>query len=229
MPGKDSMKERAGSRHRRLYLVRHGESEWNLERRIQGNSASNALSETGKKQAALLGAEFERLEFASVYCSDVERAVETARIALGEDRKIEFLKGLREISFGSWEGKLIEEVKEESPGMIEEWFDSPSSVSIDDGENLSSFRERIVQTFDRIISESGEGNILAICHGGVICSYLTYVLGMDLDGIWSFSLPNASITTLVLEFRPRLRLFGGTSHFTKEAAGFDGMPSVYDI
>jgi len=229
MPEKDSNRERADSGHRRLYLVRHGESEWNLQRRIQGNSASNALSETGRKQAALLGAEFERLKFSSVYCSDVERAVETAGIALGDEVDIEFLEGLREISFGSWEGKLIEEIKEESPGMIEEWFESPSGVLIDGGENLFSFRERIVETFDRIIAESKEGNILVICHGGVICSYLTHVLGMDLDGIWSFSLPNASITTLVLEFRPRLRLFGGTSHLTEEAAGFDGMPSVYDV
>ncbi|MCK4235815.1 MAG: histidine phosphatase family protein, partial [Candidatus Krumholzibacteria bacterium] len=65
-----------------------------------------------------------------------------------------------------------------------------------------------------------------VTHGGFICSYLTHLLNMDLDDLWCFSLPNASITTVVLDFRPRLRSFGDASHLREDAVGLDGMPSA---
>lgn len=212
----------------RLYLIRHGESDWNVQRRIQGNCSINGLSEVGRKQSELLGGRLAEMDFHSVFCSNVQRAVETAEIALGEDYQITFLDNLREISFGSWEGKLIEHIKEEFPGKIERWFNEPTTVSIEGGEDLVDFSERVLDTFAGITGEADSGNVLVITHGGVICTYLTGLLGMDLDDLWCFSLPNASITTISLEYRPRLRLFGDTSHLDGESLGFDGMPSVYD-
>jgi probable phosphoglycerate mutase len=212
----------------RLYLVRHGESAWNVQRRIQSNLHENGLSEVGRKQAELLGRRLSALEFESVYCSDVQRAVETAEIALEDSSSVEYMEGLREISFGSWEGKLIAEIKREYPGEIERWFDKPTSVSIDGGEHLNDFGERVAGIMETIADRTGSGNALVITHGGVICSYLTQILGMSPDGLWSFSLPNASLTAVTLEFRPRLRLFGDTSHLDPGSIGFDGMPSVYD-
>ena len=213
---------------RKMHLVRHGESAWNVQRRVQGNSMKNALSERGRRQAVLLGEKLRSMEFDSVYCSNVERAVETARIALGEDVTPNYLEELREVSFGSWEGRLINEIKEDDSGKIERWFHKPTSVSIEGAEDLFSFRKRVASTFEKILQEDGEGDILVISHGGVICVYLTHLLGMDLDDMWSFSLPNASVTSIVLDYRPRLRLFGDTSHLDAAALGFDGMPSVYD-
>lgn len=218
------MKEKAP----RLYLVRHGESEWNTQRRVQDNHSGNGLSEVGVKQAERLGLRLRDLEFDRVYCSDVQRAVETAEIALGGVDDVEFMNTLREISFGGWEGKHVQQIVEEYPGMMEKWFNQPTSVSIDGGEDMVDFRERVVETFDEITDRIDSGNVLVITHGGVICSYLTYILGMDIDDLWSFSLPNASLTTISLEYRPRLRLFGDTSHLDGKNLGFDGMPSVYD-
>ena len=168
------------------------------------------------------------MEFDHVYCSNVERAVETARIALGDKVQPNYLEELREVSFGSWEGRLINDIKGDEPGKIENWYHNPTSVSIKGAEDLFSFRERVVSVFETIVNGNNMGDILVISHGGVICVYLTYLLGMSLDGMWSFSLPNASVTTIVLDFRPRLRLFGDTSYLDPEALGFDGMPSVYD-
>lgn len=210
---------------RNIHLVRHGESQWNRERRVQGNCRGIALSEKGIEQARLLGQRLKRMHFDSVHCSSVERAVQTARIALGDDREIAFSEELREISFGDWEGKLVSEIGIEAPGEIENWFRKPSSVSINGAERYLDFHGRAVSAIGGII-DSTEGDVLIICHGGVICTWLTHILNMDPDDLWAFSLPNASITTVKLEFRPRLRLLGDSSHLTPDILGFDGMPSV---
>jgi broad specificity phosphatase PhoE len=209
---------------RRIHLVRHGESIWNAGRRVQGNHGEVPLSELGRAQAALLGERLRGMEFSRVFCSSTERAVETARIALGGDRPIEYMDDLREISFGSWEGLLVSEVQEMYPGKMELWFRSPSKVTIEGAEPFGKFHERASRTVNGLI-ESTEGDILIVSHGGVICAWLTHILGMSPEDIWSFSLPNTSLTTVIIDFRPRLRLLGDVSHLDGKTLGFDGMPA----
>ncbi len=212
---------------RKLHLVRHAESVWNGERRVQGTCSGVLLSERGREQARLLGKRLERMEFASVHSSDAERAVETAHIALGGELEIFVRPDLRELTLGAWEGRLISELKEEQPDQVDLWYRAPTKVEIEGAENLYSFRDRVVAAIEDIIDSSDEGDLLVFTHGGVICSYLTSIFEMDLDDLWSFSLPNASITSIVLDFRPRLRSFGDTSHLTGDGPGFDGMPSAF--
>lgn len=209
---------------RRIDLVRHGESTWNSVRRVQGNHDEIHLSELGRAQAGLLGQRLRSMEFSGVYCSSADRAVETARIALGEDCSIKFMDELREISFGEWEGLFVDEVKERYPGELELWFSSPSKIDIEGAEPFMEFHERASRTVDGII-ESTDGDILIVAHGGIICAWLTHILGMSPDDIWSFSLPNTSLTTVMIDFRPRLRLLGDVSHLDGQTLGFDGMPS----
>ena len=209
---------------RRIHLVRHGESTWNSIRRVQGTHDGVHLSELGRAQAALLGVRLRKMEFSRVFCSSAERAVETARLALGDDHPIEFMDELCEISFGEWEGLLVSEVQERYPGELELWFRSPSKVSIEGAEPFAEFHERAGSTVDGIIG-STEGDILIVAHGGIICAWLTHILGMSPDDIWSFSLPNTSLTTVMIDFRPRLRLLGDVSHLNGKTLGFDGMPS----
>jgi len=209
---------------RRIHLVRHGESVWNAVRRVQGNHGEVPLSELGRAQAALLGGRLRAMEFSRVFCSSTERAAETARIALGGDSPIEFLDDLREISFGDWEGLLVSEVQERYPGKLELWFRSPSKVVIRGAEPFGEFHERAVRTVDGLIESTG-GDILIVSHGGVICAWLTHILGMSPDDIWSFSLPNTSLTTVMIDFRPRLRLLGDVSHLDGRTLGSDGMPA----
>jgi broad specificity phosphatase PhoE len=209
---------------RRINLVRHGESTWNSVRRVQGSHADVHLSERGKAQSALLGERLRGMDLSAVYCSSAERAVETARIAFGGERRIELRDDLREISFGNWEGMLVSEVRERFPGVLERWFQAPSEAEIAGAERYVDFYRRAVGAVDGII-ESSERDILVVSHGGIICAWLTHVLGMDPDDIWSFSLPNASLTTVILDFKPRLRLLGDVSHLDGSSLGFDGMPA----
>jgi broad specificity phosphatase PhoE len=209
---------------RKIFLVRHAESTWNLERRVQGTCLEVPLSPTGRMQAQLLGRRLREIPLASVHSSDAERALETARLALGDGRRIAVSGRLRELSLGEWEGRLISELRAENPARLDAWYRSPSKVKLEGGENLTAFRTRVVSFMDEIVASPEGGDAVIITHGGVICMYLTHVLNMHVDDLWSFSLPNASITTIVLDFKPRLRSFGETAHLEASALGLDGMP-----
>ena len=209
---------------RKICLVRHAESAWNRERRVQGTCLEVPLSPTGRAQAQLLGARLREAPLEAVYSSDAERALETARLALGDGRRITVSDRIRELSLGEWEGRLISDLRAEDPGKLDAWYRTPSTVSLKGGEDLAAFRRRVVSFMDEIIASSG-GDVAIITHGGVICAYLTHLLRMHIDDLWSFSLPNASITTVVLDFKPRLRSFGETAHLDASALGLDGMPA----
>jgi broad specificity phosphatase PhoE len=210
---------------RRIYLVRHAESSWNSERRVQGTSLEVPLSPTGRTQARLLGRRLRALTLAAVYSSDAERTLETARLSIGDDRRIEVSKEIRELSLGEWEGRLVVDLRAEDPEKLERWYRKPSTVALAGGEDLVRFRARVVTFMNRLIDSRDGGDTAVITHGGVICIYLTHLLGMNVDDLWSFSLPNASLTTVVLDFKPRLRSFGDTSHLDASALGLDGMPA----
>ena len=210
---------------RKLYLVRHAESIWNAERKVQGTCPGILLSERGREQARLLGSRLRTIEAGAVYCSDAERAVETARLALGNGREIILMEELRELSLGAWEGRSIAELRAENPSMIERWYREPTRVRVNGAEDIFSFRDRIVGTIESIGRGDVGGDIIIVTHGGVICAYLTHILGMRLDDLWSFSLPNASITTILLDFKPRLRSFGDTVDTGGGAASSDGISS----
>ena len=209
---------------RKIYLVRHAESVWNSERRVQGTALRVALSPTGREQARLLGRRLKALPLEAVHSSDAGRTLETALLALGSDFPLRISKEIRELSLGEWEGRLIGDLRDEDPEKLEAWYRTPTAVRIEGGEDLVRFRERVVSFMDANVA-TGTGDVAVITHGGVICIYLTHILGMRVDDLWSFSLPNASITTVVLDFKPRLRSFGDTAHLDSAALGLDGMPA----
>jgi len=210
---------------RKIYLIRHAESLWNSERRVQGTCLQVPLSPTGRTQARLLGRRLRTLPLRAVYSSDAERALETARLSLVDGRPVTVSREIRELSLGEWEGRLIADLRAENSEKLDAWYRKPSTVRLKGGEDLGAFRNRVVSFIDGIVGCPDGGDTAVITHGGVICGYLTHILGMPADDIWSFSLPNASITTVVLDFKPRLRSFGDTAHLDTAALGLDGMPA----
>lgn len=211
---------------RRIHLIRHAESVWNRERKVQGTTPNVPLSETGRLQAGRLGVRLLGMDFDAVYSSDAERAIETARIALGDERPIILRRDIIELSLGDWEGRPLSEIGRLHPEELKRWYVKPSTVRIDGGEDLDSFRKKSSEAIEEIIELSGDGDVLIFTHGGVICCYLTHLFGMSVDDLWCFSVPNASITTIVMDFRPRLRFLGDTSHLDGDSLGLDGMPSA---
>lgn len=198
-----------------LYLVRHGESEWNRQGRIQGDLDSD-LSELGREQARRVGLRLARKPIQRAASSTAIRALDTCRIALREFADTvpcEETALLREINLGAWEGMTAADLKKRSPDQVELWFNRPSRVRIEGGETMRAFRLRIMREMERLRAGHREGTMAVFTHGGVICTYLTGLMGMKLDDMWRFKIHNGSITKIIFPLgKPRIELLGGISH-----------------
>ena len=148
-----------------IFLVRHGETEWNLARRYQGWSDS-PLTARGVSQAEAIGHRLRALReagAAAIVASPIGRARRTAEIiaeCLGDSAKVRFDERLREISLGSWDGRDRREIRSLMGGKFAEfewYFRTP------DGENYDEFAGRIAGWLDEV----GDGPVIAVCHGVV--------------------------------------------------------------
>ncbi len=196
-----------------LYLIRHGETTHNADGRVQGHTESH-LSDLGREQARRLAGRLADAPIRRVVSSPLSRAVETARIAFAHRAPVETHPGLREIHLGEWEGRRADELREHYPEQVRLWFQRPSAVRIPGAETVRGFRRRVANTFADIRRTSpAEGAVAVVAHGGVICVYLTHLLGMRLDDLWRFKIRNASVTRVVFpQDRPRIDLLGDIHH-----------------
>jgi broad specificity phosphatase PhoE len=195
-----------------IYLIRHAETAFNKAGRIQGHTEST-LSRLGFEQARRTGDRLDYVNFAAVYASPAKRAVQTARHAFGKQTSVETLEGLREINLGRWEGKRAGELRTSDPKRVHLWFHRPSAVRIPGAETVGQFRRRVVHAMNRVRKEQPEGEIAVVTHGGVICVYLTALLGMKLDDLWQFKIRNGSVTRVLFpQGRARIDLLGDIHH-----------------
>jgi broad specificity phosphatase PhoE len=147
-----------------LYLVRHGQTDWNLEKRLQG-ATDNVLNDTGRRQAAELGQRLAGVKFSHIYSSGLKRAQMTAAAFAG-DAPVTALPALNERSFGKFEG-IFED--ERSNGLYAE-FGRRGSVladALDGGESLQSQADRVKAATREITARHRSGNIAIVAHGGV--------------------------------------------------------------
>lgn len=182
----------------RLFLVRHGESTWNAERRVQGQH-DPPLSRKGRQQARELAARLDGHHVAAFYSSDLRRARETAEpLAESLAREPVELTGLREIALGEWEGKTGEELREEYPAEWEAWSQRPSWDVVPGGEGAAPFERRVLATLADIQAEHPIGDVVCVTHGGVIQVLLGSVVSPDRgsDGLFPFVIENCSLTVL---------------------------------
>jgi broad specificity phosphatase PhoE len=171
------------------------------------------LSELGVKQAKRLRKRLGGESIDHVVSSTAGRALETCRYALGARGKVEMCERLREINLGVWEGKKITYLREKYPRQVETWYRAPSLLRIKGGETMRAFRKRVAGEMTRILREHEDETIAIFTHGGVICTYLTYLLGLKLDDMWSFKIKNCSLTTVIFpNERPRIELLGCVEH-----------------
>jgi broad specificity phosphatase PhoE len=194
-----------------LYLIRHAETGFNRDGRVQGHTETN-LSKLGIEQARRIGKRLDYVEFVAAYASPARRTMRTARLAF-ENVDIEAREGLREIRLGEWEGKKALVLRKRYPLEVERWFHSPSAVRIPGGETVGQFRRRVITEMNRIRKAHPAGEIAVVTHAGVICAYLTSLLGMSLDDLWSFKIRNASVTRVLFpQGKARIDLLGDIHH-----------------
>ncbi len=181
-----------------LYIVRHGESTWNSQNKIQGHS-DPALSKLGIFQARLLARRFRKLKIGRIYSSPLLRSLETARI-IAKTLKLKIVKKrqLREVGLGDWEGKTPEEIDKLYNNSYRRWLRlGPTKVKIPNAESISAFRKRAEKVFYDIVKENKGKDVLVVTHGGIIAAFLAHLLGADFDRlILNLHLPNTCVTVV---------------------------------
>lgn len=181
----------------RLLLVRHGQSTWNDERRIQGQ-LDPPLSSLGREQARRLAGRLAGRRFEGFYCSDLARTRETAlAIAEAIGREPVYLTELREVMLGDWEGLRTEEIQERYPELWARWRARPSWDVPPGGEGARPFEERVHRVVDEILARHPHGETLVVSHGGVIQVTLGRLFDSRSDGLFPFVIDNCSISTLL--------------------------------
>jgi broad specificity phosphatase PhoE len=192
-----------------MILVRHGQSTWNREHRIQGQ-LDPPLSDEGRRQAELLGRRLAARPLAGFYASDLKRAFQTAEaIGAHVDLMPEPTPGLREIYLGDWEGLRTEEIAERFPDAWARWTQEPDWDLVPGGEGAARFEARVVATLDEIFDRHPHGEVLVVTHGGVIQVALHRVIGRPSKGLFPFKIQNASIS--VVEARYGRTIIGGAN------------------
>ena len=180
----------------RVYLVRHGETEWNATRRIQGNSDIK-LSVRGREQAHRLSNRLANENISCFYSSDMIRARETAQIlAAPHGLEVNPIAGLRELNFGPWEGMTIEELEAKSSWSLMDYFRNPMDTHIPGGEKLTEMIERCDLAMGRIIRGHMDETIAVVAHGGSIRCIICSALGLSHSEMWRIVLENTGLSRI---------------------------------
>jgi broad specificity phosphatase PhoE len=207
----------------RFILVRHGESVWNGERRIQGNQ-DPALSPRGRRQADLLAARLRThlpTSVAGIYTSPLQRAAETAqRIAAAFDLLIVPEPDFREMGLGAWEGLTVAEIRAAFPGTYERWLEDPATFPAPGGECLETFSARVVRAFESMRARHAGADLVVVSHGGVIKALLCHVLGLDPRSLFRIKQDNTAVSQVELDRAVRrVVLVNDICHLSEAGAG----------
>ncbi len=182
----------------RIFLIRHGETNWNKEGRFQGQ-IDVPLNENGKNQARKTFEYLRNISFNKAFSSSMNRPYETAQIILQNNKNLEINKidSLVEISHGLWEGKLEEEIREKWPRLLENWHDNPEEVIMPEGESIKDVSERSIEAFNNIyLSQNDNDLTLLVAHDAVNKTLICNILGLNYSNIWMIKQGNGGITVI---------------------------------
>ncbi len=178
----------------RIILVRHGQTEWNLLQKYQGQT-DIPLTDLGRKQAQAAGEYLSNTEkIEALYCSDLSRTRETAKI-IGKniDLQPECDSRLRELSFGLWEGLTFTEVYEKYPEEFNNWYKDTHKIKVPEGESFAQLVERVMKSVKEIM-EKHTKTVVIVTHGGVIKGILAQSEAQS--DVWQTGVEPGSITIL---------------------------------
>jgi probable phosphoglycerate mutase len=181
----------------RVVAVRHGETEWNAQMRMQGQLDTD-LSERGRWQASRAARALAGEGIEAIFASDLARAFDTAQaIAAVIDLPISTDPALRERGFGLFEGHTYAEIDARWPDDAARWRRHEPAFRPDGGESLIEFSARVVAAVTRIAERSRGRTILVVSHGGVLDCLYRAAAGLDLAAPRSWELGNAAINRLL--------------------------------
>lgn len=197
----------------KIYLIRHGQSEWNLLYKIQGQKDA-PLTDLGKEQARKLGERLVGEKIDIIYSSDLSRALETARIISSiVNKPVVATNELREINFGPWEGLTLKEIRNKFKEEYSIWMSSPEKFRLEGAETLEALKRRVMSYVNKIIKENKDKNIAIVSHNATLKVIILSLLNIGLLYYKNFSLNNVSLSIIECrDYNNVLTLFNDTSH-----------------
>jgi len=181
----------------RIVAVRHGETAWNVDTRIQGH-LDIPLNDTGLWQAEQLGQALAGEAIAAIYTSDLQRAHATAQaVARTTGAPLTPEPGLRERSFGHFQGRTFAEIQAELPEEARLWRTRDPHYTPEGGESLVTLRDRIERTVAALATQHPGEQIVVVAHGGVLDVLYRLATRQDIQAPRTWQLSNAAINRLL--------------------------------
>jgi len=180
----------------RVYLVRHGRTEWNTWKVFRGH-ADVDLDERGHAQARRTAKALSDVDFSHVYTSPLSRSRHTAEILAKAHRLVARVDGaFTDIDYGTWTGRTEAAVREEFPRLSEQWRTAPHTVRFPDGEGLDHVRRRAVARLSELVGQHRDGNIAVVSHRVVLKLLVCEARGWDNARFWDVRVDPCGICTL---------------------------------
>ncbi len=175
-----------------IYLTRHGETDWNRKKIIQGWASSAPLNQTGRMQAHTIARYFDGKHLSYVVTSPIERAYQTARIIAHINKTKLFTdKNFKEIDYGNWSGKTGNEVKKLYPDEWKQFVSDPENFHFQKGEAIKKFYERTISGIEGI---NKEDDVLIVTHSNPIRMIIAYILNIPIRNIYGIHIENCTIS-----------------------------------
>lgn len=199
----------------KIYLVRHGETEWNVLRRVQG-SMDAPLTENGIQQARNVAKRLAKEPFGAAFASPQLRAYRTAEMIVAEHPSLTLQKEpcLREFSFGDWEGHKLDEMHLEEPEKWDCYQKTPSLFTAPHGDCMIARVAESKEFVDKLLENHWGQNVLCVTHGYAIRIFMAAALGIPLESTRFFMAGNTAVS--IIEYKrpemPQMRVFGDISH-----------------
>jgi len=180
----------------RVYLIRHGTTEWNREEIFRGR-ADCGLDETGRAEARALAAYLQEVRIDKIYSSPLSRAMDTAQvIAAGRGLQVIPEPAFIDLDFGEWQGLPLKEVKEKYSDLYRSWRERPQEVHFPGGESLGQVRRRAWEGLLRAVEENPEKTILVVSHRVITKVLICAALGLDDSHFWQIKQDTTAVNTL---------------------------------
>lgn len=182
---------------KKIYLIRHGQTDYNLQGIVQGSGVDSDLNATGRQQAALFYEMYQSVGFDKIYTSRLKRSIQSVQHFIDAGLPVEHYEGLNEINWGSREGqKITDDDDAYYHELVKKWGEGQVDLPIEGGESPVMMQERQKPVLDKILSRENENIVLICMHGRAMRAFLSLMLNYPLKDMDKFDHTNLCLYEL---------------------------------
>jgi len=198
----------------KLILIRHGETYWNAERRIQGGDSDIELNDTGLNQAKKVAAFLKNEPITAILSSPLQRAISTAEVIAGHHQlSVKVDQGLRELRVGELEGMSVSNLSTTFSQFLMQLWQGKGSTKLPNGESLSELQQRAWNAVESFLKQHNNGSVAVVSHYFVTLTIILKALDLPLDYFTKFRLDPGGVSIIeIQDYGPRLVVFNDTSY-----------------